>query len=271
MTSQNVQRVRFVRTDDRDYRYLCGHHARMRWPGPRRAPTACWQAASVCEEIVRRRLGRMIGLRPERILAYQIQDGLYSYRPQYREIDAVSGSLGAELRLFEIKVTRSRGRATPGLEQLKHAADIAGTRGGRISRALIWVDTDPRDTLEDPEGFTVLKNLEALAGWNGQPDCCAFVRIPGGVAWSWRTEEGLDVDDGLFDRAQEEQQKARETRTKRQCLKKAGVPRNQWPAPAGGTEPRRPRGVHVVGSTKAPDTAMSIALRRILNAKSGRS
>lgn len=72
-------------------------------------------SASGIEEIVRRRLDRMIRLRPERILAYEMQDEPYSYRPQYLEIDAVSGSIENELRLFEIKATRCSRESQAGI------------------------------------------------------------------------------------------------------------------------------------------------------------
>ena len=263
--ARRIRRVQLVGLDDPGYRALCRRHALQEYRiGPRCPPSACCQVASVFEQIVRRRLSGMTVLRPERVLAFEIQDGPYGYRPQYLEIDAVSGSIGAELLLFEIKATHRRRHARQGFEQLRRARDVARIRGGRISLVVVWVDTGLEATSEGPRRQTSelaeLQNLEAIPRWKTQDDRPAFVRIPGSDAWSWAAEEGLHVDDDLWRRTQQELRTTRE----RRALKAAGVPLDERPAGTEVREQRRPSGVYVAGPTKAPDTALSTALRRAL-------
>lgn len=267
--TRRVRRVRLVGLDDPGYRAHCSQHAlRARRLGIRGAPSFSCQAALVFERIVRRRLKRICPLRAARVLAYEIQDGRYGYRPEYLELDAVSGSIGAELRLYEIKATSARGRALRGLRQLRRARNLAATRGGNVSVVDIWVDTNggPSQSREavQTSNLTELENLEALARWEVEEDRPAFIRIHGNEAWSWAGEEGIAVDDDVWRQAQHELQVARQIRESRRMLKEAGIPPDEWPTETRVRERRRGRGVYGTAPGNPPATTLSAAFKSAL-------
>ena len=220
-------------------------------------PSATSRVALLLEKIVRRRVGQIVPLAKERILACELQEGRFGYRPAYFEIDAVSGRIGAALRLFEVKATYSSKYARRGLKQLARARDIIARRQPRsmIAMVLVWVDTG-----EAPDDAW-WSDLDALTQWhrdNRETDLC--IRILGEEAWGWAASVGVEVEQNLWEQAQRELNEGRLLRNERQALREAGVPEDEWPAAIRAQPRRRPAGSYST-STTTPEGALSIAFR----------
>lgn len=258
--SRRVRQIRFVGHDDEGYRAHCaGHALESRRLGPSMGPSATMRAALLLEEIVRRRLGQVIPLEKERILACELQEGRFGYKPAYFEIDAVSGCIGAALQLFEIKATYSSKYAQRGRKQLERAKNIIVRRQPRsmITLVLVWVETGEAPCDVQWTNF----DADTLRGHRGNQDAYLCIRIPGDEAWGWAASVGVEVDQNLREQAQREANEARLLRDERQALREAGVPEAEWPAALRAQPQRRPSGSYST-STTIPESALSIAFRR---------
>lgn len=264
---RRIRSVRFVRPDDGDYRlHLSRHALRARRLGPKVEPHATSRLALSLEEIVRCRLRQIVPLANERILAYEIQDGQYGYEAMYLELDAVSGQLGTPLRIFEIKSTHSVKVALGGLKQLRRVREVIATHCHRKLIALIdiWVDTGGEPFEKDDPRWnrvTELEDLNALDGWHGDDSEFALIRIPCGTVWDWAAGVGVDVDEDLWERAQQELRDGRHLREKRRALREAGVPESEWPVELRAEPQRRLPGSYTTSTATNPETALATAFR----------
>lgn len=267
MHQRRIRRVRFVGPDDEGYRDHSSRQAQeKRRLGRKVEASATSKVGLAFEEIVRRRLGQVVPLMHERILAYEIQVGRYGYEVEYLELDALSGRLGEVLWIFEIKATGSAKGALRGLKQLARARNVIARHHAHkmIALVLIWVDTGGVPFTKDPRKWariTELKDLNALGGWHGDDRDFALVRVSGDMAWNWATSVGVNVSDDLWEAGRREVSDARRLREQRVALREAGVAEAEWPAAVRAQPQRRLPGSYSTRTTAASETALSVALR----------
>lgn len=263
---RRIRNVRLLPPDDQDYRAHQSVHAQAAVRlGKKLEPDATHRASKVFETIVCEKLALMVDLSRDRILGYELQEGRFGYKSRYLELDALSGSLESNLRVYEIKASHSFTYACDARKQLHRAENILNRMCAAIELVVLWVDTgcEPFDeNALQRRSFTVLETLEDLTAWTPDEGRPAFCRVPGDEAWQWASSLGLEVDDEIWRQAKAERRASFEAREKRKELKEAGIPPEEWPEEVKEPQRRRATGVYSVGPESEPETVFGEALRK---------
>ncbi len=143
-----VRNIRLVPVSDPGYRtYLGRLKAENYTLREKRPPTPHQLVGDIAERAVRLWLERSAHLSPQRVLAYEIQEGDFGYRHMFRELDAVAVDPGtsAPTCVYEIKCSRRPSAAAGATRQLRYTLGLLRRVWADVLGCVLYVDLSRRD------------------------------------------------------------------------------------------------------------------------------
>jgi hypothetical protein len=268
-----IRRVRLVEAHDPGYLdFMADQRLRNQHLGPRQEASAMQRLSTVLEEAGRAWLGERLTLTPRRVLGYEVQQGSYSYRTAYRELDAVEGSEERPAVIFEMKVSSNPRVIRQACAQLQASLDVASRTWPRLRGCVLYINMggDPAQEGGFGNGETALiaDVAERLTQGDAERRMPCLVLLAQEL-WELARRQDVPPEDSLWVAAQREANENRSRRRERDQLLSAGVPPSEWPQELRQRQDR-PKGEAVLAvGDPSGESALALALRRALGADGG--